>query len=81
MIRLDVSTFSYFFSKNGLPTLLPLDETKNVGQRTMMTETDIEKVRRHYNCSVLLIYFLYPLNQSIHLANNQTCKAMREQFQ
>lgn len=39
-----------FFSKNGQPTLLALDKTKNIGQRDMMTEMDVERVRRHYNC-------------------------------
>ncbi|XP_075884688.1 hatching enzyme 1.2 [Nelusetta ayraudi] len=44
---------SHFFSQNGLPTLVPLDENKSTGQRVMMTEMDIERVRRHYNCDAV----------------------------
>ncbi|KAE8285521.1 Zinc metalloproteinase nas-15 [Larimichthys crocea] len=41
---------SGFFSANGLPTIVPNTDAKNMGQRVRMTETDIEKVRHLYNC-------------------------------
>ncbi|XP_035524152.1 zinc metalloproteinase nas-4-like [Morone saxatilis] len=41
---------SGFFSANGLPTILSKSDMKDMGQRKKMTATDIEKVRRLYNC-------------------------------
>ncbi|XP_040914333.1 astacin-like metalloendopeptidase [Toxotes jaculatrix] len=39
-----------FFSANGLPTIIANHNVKDMGQRVKMTETDIERVRRLYNC-------------------------------
>lgn len=44
------SCFSSYFSANGQPTIIPRNDTNNMGQRVMMTKTDIEKVRRLYRC-------------------------------
>lgn len=51
------SCFSSYFSANGQPTIIPRNETKNMGQRVMMTKTDIEKVRRLYHCGTC--FFLW----------------------
>ncbi|KAM4634390.1 low choriolytic enzyme [Polymixia lowei] len=41
---------SVFFSRNGLPTIISQKTEEGMGQRIYMTETDIQKVRRLYNC-------------------------------
>ncbi|XP_071400088.1 hatching enzyme 1.2 [Centroberyx affinis] len=41
---------SGFFSANGLPTIISKKEEKNMGQRTHMTEVDMQRVRQLYNC-------------------------------
>ncbi|XP_072309521.1 zinc metalloproteinase nas-14 [Eucyclogobius newberryi] len=41
-----------FFSINGLPTILPLHESKNMGQRLRLTESDIKRVRLRYDCGM-----------------------------
>lgn len=51
------SCFSSYFSANGQPTIIPRNDTKNMGQRVMMTKTDIEKVRRLYHCGTC--FFLW----------------------
>uniref|UniRef100_UPI003AB040EC zinc metalloproteinase nas-4 n=1 Tax=Centroberyx gerrardi TaxID=166262 RepID=UPI003AB040EC len=43
---------SGFFSANGLPTIIPKKDEKNMGQRTHMTEVDMQRVRQLYNCGV-----------------------------
>ncbi|XP_073334579.1 hatching enzyme 1.2-like isoform X2 [Pagrus major] len=42
-----------FFSSNGLPTIIPRGEVKEMGQRVKMTKMDIERVRRLYHCDTL----------------------------
>lgn len=51
------SCFSSYFSANGQPTIIPRNDTNNMGQRVMMTKTDIEKVRRLYRCGTC--FFLW----------------------
>lgn len=51
------SCLSSYFSANGQPTIIPHNDTKNMGQRVMMTKTDIEKVRRLYHCGTC--FFLW----------------------
>ncbi|XP_071322037.1 hatching enzyme 1.2 [Trachinotus anak] len=41
---------SGFFSSNGLPTIVPNKEVKQMGQRVKLTKTDVERVRHLYNC-------------------------------
>ncbi|XP_041816651.1 astacin-like metalloendopeptidase [Chelmon rostratus] len=41
---------SGFFSANGLPTIVPLKDVKDMGQRVKMTKMDTERVRHLYNC-------------------------------
>ncbi|XP_075934319.1 zinc metalloproteinase nas-4 [Anarhichas minor] len=41
---------SRFFSANGDRTIVPNQYVQNMGQRVKMTEGDIQKVRRLYNC-------------------------------
>lgn len=41
----------YAFSENGLPTIEPLQANVTIGQRDNMSASDIEAVRRLYNCS------------------------------
>uniref|UniRef100_A0A3Q3WN55 Metalloendopeptidase n=1 Tax=Mola mola TaxID=94237 RepID=A0A3Q3WN55_MOLML len=48
---------SGYFSVNGLPTIVPLVEVDNMGQRVKMTEADIQRVRRLYNCGMSTVYF------------------------
>ncbi|XP_070781163.1 zinc metalloproteinase nas-4 [Enoplosus armatus] len=43
---------SGFFSSNGLPTIVPNEDVKGMGQRVKMTKMDIEKVCRLYSCDV-----------------------------
>ncbi|XP_030579927.1 bone morphogenetic protein 1 [Archocentrus centrarchus] len=42
-----------FFSANSLPTILPKQDVKEMGQREKLTKTDIERVRRRYSCDSL----------------------------
>ncbi|XP_036973797.1 astacin-like metalloendopeptidase [Acanthopagrus latus] len=44
---------SGFFSANGLPTIIPHGEMKEMGQRVKMTKLDIERVRRLYHCDTI----------------------------
>uniref|UniRef100_A0A3B5BHH9 Metalloendopeptidase n=1 Tax=Stegastes partitus TaxID=144197 RepID=A0A3B5BHH9_9TELE len=41
---------SGFFSSNGLPTIVANDDVKGMGQRAKMTENDIQRVRKLYDC-------------------------------
>uniref|UniRef100_A0A3B4TRI3 Metalloendopeptidase n=1 Tax=Seriola dumerili TaxID=41447 RepID=A0A3B4TRI3_SERDU len=41
---------SGFFSSNGLPTIVPNTDVKQMGQRVKMTNRDVERVRHLYNC-------------------------------
>jgi hypothetical protein len=40
----------YTFSSNDFPTIEPLDENADIGQRFDMSQIDIEEVRLFYNC-------------------------------
>ncbi|XP_008298398.1 low choriolytic enzyme-like [Stegastes partitus] len=44
---------SGFFSSNGLPTIVANDDVKGMGQRAKMTENDIQRVRKLYDCDSL----------------------------
>ncbi|KAM9338731.1 low choriolytic enzyme [Symphorus nematophorus] len=44
---------SGFFSANGLPTIVPINDVKKMGQRVKMTQTDIERVRHLYSCDII----------------------------
>ncbi|XP_040014070.1 astacin-like metalloendopeptidase [Xiphias gladius] len=39
-----------FFSANGLPTIVPNEEQREMGQRVKMTKLDVERVRLLYHC-------------------------------
>ncbi len=39
------------FSKNGLPTIEPIQSNVKIGQRYNLSNGDIEVIRRFYNCS------------------------------
>ncbi|KAI4794022.1 hypothetical protein KUCAC02_032335 [Chaenocephalus aceratus] len=39
-----------FFSDNGLPTIVSKEEVMNMGQRTKMTDSDVQRVRLLYSC-------------------------------
>ncbi|AWP00643.1 putative tolloid-like protein 1-like isoform 7 [Scophthalmus maximus] len=39
-----------FFSANGLPTIVPVEDVMEMGQRVKMTKLDIERVYQLYNC-------------------------------
>ncbi|CAF1451440.1 unnamed protein product [Adineta ricciae] len=41
------------FSQNGLPTIEPLQANVTIGQRHIMSSTDIREVRLLYNCSAI----------------------------
>lgn len=76
------SCFSGFFSANGLPTIVPSGDVKNMGQRVKMTQTDIERVHHLYSCGVFRLYTLtniwlllikrLTLNTSLHQLH-ETC--------
>lgn len=42
-----------YFSSNGLPTIVPKTVAEDMGQRVRMTQTDVQRVRRLYNCDAL----------------------------
>ncbi|XP_030290571.1 low choriolytic enzyme [Sparus aurata] len=56
-LNYDISSIMHygsgFFSANGLPTIVPHGEKKEMGQRVKMTQLDIERVRRLYHCDTL----------------------------
>ncbi len=39
------------FSKNGLPTIEPIQSNIKIGQRYNLSSGDIQAIRRFYNCS------------------------------
>ena len=41
----------YDFSKNGLPTMEPIQSNIKIGQRYNLSRGDIELIRRFFNCS------------------------------
>lgn len=38
------------FSSNGQPTIVPKVAGVTIGQRTGLSQRDVDKVRKHYNC-------------------------------
>ncbi|KAM6984881.1 low choriolytic enzyme [Aplochiton taeniatus] len=43
-----------FFSVNGQPTIIPKKGSKEMGQRSHMTELDVQRVRRLYKCGAYM---------------------------
>ncbi|KDR11394.1 Zinc metalloproteinase nas-13 [Zootermopsis nevadensis] len=41
---------AYAFSKNGNPTITPLENGTMIGQREGLSEKDIKKIRTMYGC-------------------------------
>ena len=39
-----------YFTVNGKPTLVPKDASAKIGQRNVLSATDILEVRRYYQC-------------------------------
>lgn len=39
-----------FFTKNGKPTITPLDTSVKIGQREKLSATDIAEIRHYYKC-------------------------------
>ncbi|CAH1403917.1 unnamed protein product [Nezara viridula] len=42
---------SHAFTKNGKPTIVPKEDGASIGQRFRMSEKDIEKLKKLYNCA------------------------------
>jgi hypothetical protein len=38
------------FSSNGLPTIITKDPNVWIGQRNALSASDIQEIRRYYNC-------------------------------
>ncbi len=43
---------SYFYSVNGLPTILPLQRNQNIGQRTALSDGDIDAIFKLYEFDI-----------------------------
>jgi hypothetical protein len=39
-----------FFSRNGLPTIVPRVPGVQIGQRVKLSDIDIEEIRAYYDC-------------------------------
>ncbi|KAM6901460.1 zinc metalloproteinase nas-4 [Lycodopsis pacificus] len=61
---------SVFFSANGHRTIVPNQHVENMGQRVAMTKSDVQKVRRLYNCEAPTAEEERVVMETVHGATN-----------
>lgn len=65
---------SHAFSKNGLPTITPLQAGKSIGQRIGMSAMDIAKINAMYNCKAAPVPTIKPPTTTTKATTTTTTK-------